>query len=46
MCLLFHADAFDDVMKFNVLKFEYLKNETSFWSKIKNIFSCYKSAFF
>ena len=38
MCFAFHAWVFDDVMISKKLKFDYLKNEKSFRSKIKNIF--------
>ena len=41
---------FDDVMTFEYisekLKSDYLKNEKSFQSEIKNIFPCFKSALF
>ena len=49
MCLVFRAWVFDDIITFEYLeklKFEYLKNEKSFWSEIKNIFPCVKSALF
>ena len=34
MCFLIHSEAFEDVMKSKVLKFEYLKNKKSFRSEI------------
>ena len=45
---LFHAQAFNDVIKFKteISKFEYLKNKKSFSSEIKNIFLSFKSAYF
>ena len=45
MCFVFPAWAFDDVMIFEYLKIKnYLKNEKSFRSEIKNIFPCFTSA--
>ena len=43
MCFVFHAWAYDDVMN---LKFDYLKNEKSIRSEMKNIFPCFTSALF
>ena len=48
MCFVFYASAFDDVMKYEYLKpkSDYPKNKKSFWSEIKNFFSCFKGALF
>ena len=48
MYFLFYAQAFDDAIKFEntkILKFDFLQNEKSFQSKIKNIFPSLTSAF-
>ena len=37
MYFVFYAWAFDDVMAFEKLKFEYLQNKKSFRSEVKNI---------
>ena len=47
MCFVFHTYAFDDIMTFEYqkkLKFDYLNNEKSFGSEIKNIFPCFTRA--
>ena len=45
--VLFHAEAFDDVMTFKylMLKFDYIKNENSFQSEIKPFFLVSKLPF-
>ena len=48
MYLFFNTYAFNDVMKFEHLKFEsdFLENEKNFWSEIKNIFPNFISTLF
>ena len=43
MCFVFHALEFDDIMTFEYLKFDYLRNEKNFRSKTENIFPCFTS---
>ena len=38
MYFLSHAQEIDDVMESRILKFEYLKNEKSYWIKTKHFF--------
>ena len=45
MHILFYAQAFDDVIKFENLKFDFPENKKSFWSEIKNIFPSLTSSF-
>ena len=46
MCFVFHAYAFDDVITFEHLKFDYLENEKYFLNEIQNIFPCFTSPLF
>ena len=44
MYFLFYAWAFDDVMIFEYLKFDFLENEKSFRREMKNIFPSFMIA--
>ena len=44
--IMFYTQAFDGVMKFKIIKFDFLKKKKNFGSKITNIFPSLASAFY